>query len=135
MAVCGMFDPPQNIALQAASAALKIRQYLNTRNQTSSIQWELKIGLYYGEVMGSSVSPTNLSFDIFGETVNMASRFQELCEPMQINVSETIKLHLEHHFKFIGRTARTVKGKGVMPMYYLHQPIKKSSLPMEAALL
>ncbi|MBI9061535.1 MAG: response regulator [Marinilabiliaceae bacterium] len=124
MAVCGMFDAPQNIALQAASAALKIRQYLNTRNQTSSIQWELKIGLYCGDVMGSSVSPTNLSFDIFGETVNMASRFQELCEPMQINVSETIKLHLEHHFKFIGRTARTVKGKGVMPMYYLHQPIK-----------
>jgi len=139
MAVCGMFDAPENIAHEAATAAFKIRQYLNNRNQKSSIQWELKIGLYYGDVMGSSVSPTNLSFDIFGETVNMASRFQELCEPMQINVSETLKIHLEHHFKFVGRTARTVKGKGVMPMYYLHQPIKgkrqqkKSSLPMEAA--
>lgn len=141
MAVCGMFDAPDNIAHEAASAALKIRQYLNNRNQTNSIQWELKIGLYCGDVMGSSVSPTNLSFDIFGETVNMASRFQQMCEPMQINVSETLKLHLEDQFKFVGRTARTVKGKGVMPMYYLHQPIrnretqKKSSFPMEAAQL
>ncbi len=139
MAVCGMFDAPDNTAHQAASAAIKIRQYLTHRNLTNSIQWELKIGLYCGDVMGSSVSPTNLSFDIFGETVNMASRFQELCEPMQINVSEKLKLHLEHQFKFIGRTARTVKGKGVMPMYYLHQPLadkgtqKKNSFPMEAA--
>lgn len=140
MAACGMFDAPENIALEAASAALKIRQYLINRNLCNPVQWELKIGIYCGDVMGSSVSPTNLSFDIFGETVNMASRFQELCEPMQINVSKKLKKHLEQSYKFVERTPRTVKGKGVMPMFYLHHPIygenetkKKSSSTTETA--
>ncbi|TRX65763.1 adenylate/guanylate cyclase domain-containing protein [Carboxylicivirga sp. M1479] len=124
IAVCGMFYTPDKIEIEAASAAVKIREYIIKRNTESQIKWEVKIGLYNGDIIGSSVSPSNLSFDIFGETVNMASRFQTMCEPMQINVSESLSKPLSEAYKLITRVPRKVKGKGVMPMYYIHHPIK-----------
>jgi len=124
IAVCGMFYTPDNIEIEAASAAVKIREYIINRNKESDIKWELKIGLYNGDIIGSSVSSSNLNFDIFGETVNMASRFQTMCEPMQINVSESLRKPLSEAYKLVARVPRRVKGKGVMPMYYIHHPLK-----------
>ncbi|MBR8536409.1 response regulator [Carboxylicivirga sediminis] len=123
IAVCGMFYTPDKIEIEAASAAVKIREYVIERNKTSEVQWEIKIGLYDGDIIGSSVSPSNLNFDIFGETVNMASRFQTMCEPMQINVSESLSKPLSEAYKLVTRVPRKVKGKGVMPMYYIHRPL------------
>jgi len=124
IAVCGMFYTPDRIEIEAASAAVKIREYVIERNKESEIKWEIKIGLYNGDIIGSSVSPSNLNFDIFGETVNMASRFQTMCEPMQINVSESLSKPLSEAYKLITRVPRKVKGKGVMPMFYIHHPLK-----------
>ncbi|WP_439181541.1 adenylate/guanylate cyclase domain-containing protein [Carboxylicivirga taeanensis] len=124
IAVCGMFYTPDNIEIEAASAAVKIREYVMERNRTNEIQWELKIGLYNGDIIGSSVSKSNLNFDIFGETVNMASRFQSMCEPMQINVSESLSKPLSKAYKLVTRVPRKVKGKkGAVPMYYIHRSI------------
>lgn len=125
IAVCGMFYTPEQIELEAASAAVKIREYIMNRNLNSKTKWEVKIGLYDGDIIGSSVSQSNLNFDIFGETVNMASRFQTMCEPMQINVSESLSKPLSEAYKLVTRVPRKVKGKGVMPMYYIHTPIKE----------
>ncbi|WP_430814501.1 adenylate/guanylate cyclase domain-containing protein [Carboxylicivirga sp. RSCT41] len=125
IAVCGMFYTPGNIEIEAASAAVKIREYIIERNKNSETKWEVKIGLYNGDIIGSSVSPSNLNFDIFGETVNMASRFQAMCEPMQINVSESLSKPLSQAYKLVTRVPRKVKGKGVMPMYYIHKPLKE----------
>ncbi len=125
IAVCGMFYSPDNIAVEAAHAAVKIREYIMERNKNNDIKWEIKIGLYNGDIIGSSVSPSNLNFDIFGETVNMASRFQSMCEPMQINVSESLSKPLSEAYKLVTRVPRKVKGKGVMPMYYIHHRLSK----------
>lgn len=122
MAVCGMFDELENVELEAVTAAVKLREAILKRNETNRIKWELKIGLYSGDIICSSVSNTNLSFDIFGETVNMASRLQDACEPMQINVSEKIKDNIIDNYTIIERTPRKVKGKGIVPMFYVHSP-------------
>jgi len=133
IAVCGMFYTPDKIEIEAASAAVKVREYIMNRNKENDIKWEIKIGLYNGDIIGSSVSQSNLNFDIFGETVNMASRFQTMCEPMQINVSESLSKPLSEAYKLVTRVPRKVKGKGVMPMYYIHHPIKP--IPKEKALM
>lgn len=121
MAVCGMFDNLENAELEASIAATKLRETIIKRNQTNKIKWEIKIGLYSGDVICGSVCTTNLSFDIFGETVNMASRLQEACEPMQINISKKIRDNIIDQYYVVERTPRKVKGKGVVPMYYIHR--------------
>lgn len=123
MAVCGMFDEVENVELEAVKAAIKIRDSITERNKTNRIKWEIKIGMYSGDIICSSVSKTNLSFDIFGETVNMASRLQQNCDPMHINVSKEMSDKLCPYYKLVERTARRVKGKGVIPMFYVHKPL------------
>nr|WP_321450479.1 adenylate/guanylate cyclase domain-containing protein [uncultured Carboxylicivirga sp.] len=123
MAVCGMFHKQENVQLHAVKTSIKIREAIMARNKTNSIQWEIKIGLYCGDVICSSVTTTNLSFDIFGETVNMAARMQDMCEPMQINISHDIYDKVKDYYHIVTRTARKVKGAGTTPMYYIHRAL------------
>ncbi|TAJ13359.1 hypothetical protein DMA11_08870 [Marinilabiliaceae bacterium JC017] len=83
--------------------------------------------MYQGDIIASLVSLTNLSFDIFGDTVNLAARFQENCDPMQINIPQKMKNTLNQHYKIIERSPRNVKGRGIFPMYYLHHPISEET--------
>nr|WP_321407845.1 adenylate/guanylate cyclase domain-containing protein [uncultured Carboxylicivirga sp.] len=131
MAACGMFHELENPELQGVKTAIKLREAIAKRNQTNSIQWEIKIGLYSGDVICSSVSTTNLSFDIFGETVNMAARMQNACEPDQINISEEIQKKVKDYYHIVTRTARKVKGKGTIPMYYIHRAINNETSPKQ----
>ncbi len=136
LAVCGLFDEDIDVSECSLNAAIEIRECVKQRNELNQIKWELRIGIYHGDVIGSAVSTSNLSFDVFGETVNMASRFEYMCDPMQINVSETIFNNLRDRYKFVARTSRLVKGKGVTPMYYYHKLLvnkeKQESESLEA---
>lgn len=129
LAVCGMFDDINNTELEAVRAAEKMRAAIMERNKTNRIKWEVNIGLYSGDVICSSVSSTNLSFDIFGETVNMASLFQKTCDPMQINISDKIQKKIESHYKIISRSPRKIKEKGIVPMFYVHKPLNNANSP------
>ena len=58
-------------------------------------------------------------YDIFGDTVNTASRMETYSEPMFINVSEATYLRTKDTFRFIARPPLEVKSKGIMRMYFL----------------
>jgi CheY-like chemotaxis protein/class 3 adenylate cyclase len=123
LATCGLPEVNHTPIACAANAVLEIRNYIINRNRENGTQWEVRIGMYKGDVIGSLVSLSNFTFDIFGNTVNMASRYQTICDPMQINIPKDIKEELEKEFKIIERLPKRVKGQGIMPMYYLHHPL------------
>ena len=142
MAVSGMFSNSKEHALRAAKAANEMRDFIQTRNQENGIQWELRIGLNSGEIIAGFISEHNLSYDIFGDNVNIAARMQTHSGPMQINISESTKKLLEPHYSFVRRVPQRVKGKGMIDMYYLHKPknqnrhsrykkSKKNTLPFQ----
>ncbi|MGQ1890844.1 adenylate/guanylate cyclase domain-containing protein [Thermophagus sp. OGC60D27] len=124
MAASGLFSNSKEHALRAAKAANEMRDFISQRNRTNTIKWEVKIGLSSGNVIAGFISEHNLSYDIFGDSVNMASRMQAYGGPMQINVSESTRKLLEPHYTFVRRVPQRVKGKGMIEMYYLHQPKK-----------
>lgn len=124
LAVSGMWDNQQNHALIAAKMAERMRQYIIEHNQKHNIDWEIRIGINSGDIIAGIISETNLSFDIFGDTVNTASRMQTYCDPMQINVSQSTYDLIGEYYNMIKRISRKVKGKGAINMYYLHRPIQ-----------
>ncbi|NPA35647.1 MAG: adenylate/guanylate cyclase domain-containing response regulator [Chlorobi bacterium] len=128
VATSGLPTPNKDAVLNAIEAALEIRNFLINRNLSNSVKWEIRTGLYYGDVIGSLVSMTNSAFDIFGHTVNMAARFQSACDPMQINIPESIKNIIKDKYRLIERLPHQVKGQGIMKMYYVHHPISKNVL-------
>ena len=75
------------------------------------------------------------TFDIFGNTVNSAARYQTMCDPMQINIPESMKDVLQDKYKIVERLPRKVKGKGLMPMYYLHNPLPTINIPKKEDIL
>ncbi|MFO8000531.1 MAG: adenylate/guanylate cyclase domain-containing protein [Marinilabilia sp.] len=125
MAVSGMFNNSKEHALRAANAANEMRQFIRERNRQKGIQWEVRIGLNSGDIIAGFISEQNLSYDIFGDHVNIAARMQSYSGPMQINVSEPTRKLLEPHYNFVRRVPQRVKGKGMIEMYYLHTPKKK----------
>lgn len=68
-------------------AALEMIDYLRDRNQRSLHQWQVRIGLHSGPVVGGIVGAKKNSTISSATQVNIAARLQSLAEPMRINLS------------------------------------------------
>lgn len=123
MAVCGLPEKDENHALNIARAAIEVVEYLKQRAETSKIQWLIRIGINSGTVTGGIVGVRKYLYDIFGDTVNIASRMESNSDPMKINCSETTYSILKNKFRFTSRGTALIKGKGEMNMYFIEEEI------------
>ena len=119
MAVCGLPEKNTEHAQNMIRVAVEMLQYIAKRNLEAKIEWKIRIGINSGEVMAGVVGVKKYIYDVFGDTVNTASRVECNSEPMKINVSESTYNLLKDKFRFEERGAINVKGKGSMNMYYL----------------
>lgn len=124
LSVAGMWNNKDNHAVVACKIAEKMRQFIMDHNKENNIDWEIRIGINSGDIIAGMISDKNLSFDIFGDTVNTASRMQTYSNPMQINISQTTYELVRKYYKVIKRVPRKVKGKGALNMFYLYKPIQ-----------
>ena len=119
LAVSGMPRKNKNHAENMVNAAIEIRNYLEERNTASEIKWQARIGIHSGKVVGGIVGVRKYIYDVFGDTINTASRMESNSEPMRINVSETTYTILKDNYHFTKREVINVKGKGKLKMYFL----------------
>ena len=126
LAVCGMPEANTNHAFNIVDAALSMVDFLNKRNSENLIQWKIRLGIHSGDVVGSVVGVKKYIFDIFGDTVNTASRMETNSEPMKINVSESTRNLVKDEFVFTERPSIMVKGKGKMNMFFVEGKQKKA---------
>lgn len=122
MGVCGLPAPNENHAENIARAAIDIVKALHKRNETSEITWRIRVGIHTGKVTGGVVGVKKYIYDVFGDTVNTASRMESNSEPMRINVSDKTYEILKDKFDFEEREPVEVKGKGAFQMYFLNPP-------------
>ncbi len=119
MAVCGLPAFCEDHAERMARASMDIIKALHERNQSAEITWRIRVGLHTGSVTGGIVGVKKYIYDVFGDTVNTASRMESNSEPMRINVSDVTYEILKDKFEFTKREPMEVKGKGVFQMYFL----------------
>lgn len=117
--VCGM--PVQNAhhAENAILSAIEILQYLEKRNQYAKMQWQIQVGIHTGRVIGGVVGIKKYIYEVFGETISIASAVKNASEPMRINISETTHNLVMDTFQCTEREPIELKHKGMMNMYFV----------------
>ena len=129
LAVCGMPQKNDRHAEMMLRASLEVMQFIAKRNLTSQLEWKMRIGLHSGNVVGGIVGVKKYLYDVFGDTINTASRMESNSAPMRVNISEETYRFVKdsdfiksNHITFERRTPIQVKGKGAMIMYFVSRP-------------
>lgn len=114
LAVSGMPDPSPDHATAVAHCAIRFLRYLERRNQSHQYKWRARIGLGTGAAVGSVVGIQKYVYDVFGPSVNMASRLQVFANPMKIVAPDTMKFDLIDEFQIGDLGTHDIKGLGEM---------------------
>ena len=89
---------------------------INRKNRTDL---EIRIGMNTGPVVAGVIGRQKFSYDLWGSTVNLASRLQSAGEPGRVHVSATTYDALREHFQFTERGVFNCKGLGDVTSYFL----------------
>ena len=119
VAVAGLPEPATDHAQSIARLALMCVRYLKRRNETHKIEWNCRIGLAPGPVIGSVVGIQKYVYDIFGPGINLATRLEALAGPMDILLSEEMYPRLRAHFHMENVGEIDVRGFGPKQIYRL----------------
>ncbi|MDH3691870.1 MAG: adenylate/guanylate cyclase domain-containing protein [Gammaproteobacteria bacterium] len=119
MAVAGISPDKSDHALNSVRTAKEMIEYLLRRNQETGLKWELRVGIHSGPVVAGIIGKRGLSFDVWGDSVNIASRIERAGEAGKINISaDTFEL-VKDHYTCDYRGKIEAKGKGAIDMYFV----------------
>jgi class 3 adenylate cyclase len=119
LAVANMNILNQDGLASLCRCAMRFLAITESLRDSTQSAWKIRIGIHVGEVVGAVVGTTKYLYDVFGDTVNYASRLEMCSEPMRINTSEDVKDRLASRFDFHDRGPISVKGRGECNMYFL----------------
>ena len=119
MAVAGLPMESNIHALQAVKAALQILSYIDERNKSSFIKWEMRAGIHSGTVVAGVVGKWKFTYDIWGDAVNIANRLESAGVPGKVNISAFTYDLIKDQFDCEYRGKIDAKGKGEIDMYFV----------------
>lgn len=115
LAVCGLPNEIPDHAHRVAKAAIEIQDYIK---KSKSI-FQIRIGIHSGSVVAGIVGSKKFAYDIWGDTVNTASRMESNSEAGKTNISSATNELIKDDFKCTYRGKIAAKNKGEIDMYFV----------------
>jgi class 3 adenylate cyclase len=113
-----------NNAVAIVLAALEIRDFMvklqQEKQQRNERFWEIRLGINTGPLTAGVVGKKKFAYDIWGDTVNTASRMESCSEPGKVNISASTYELVKDYFDCTYRGKFDAKGKGEVDMYFVN---------------
>lgn len=135
MCAGGIPDKNRTNPVEVVLAAIEMQEYMKKLKKTAEIRnhnfWDIRIGIHTGPVIAGVVGQKKLSYDIWGDTVNTASRMESSGEPGKVNISGTTYEMVKEFFICEYRGRMPVKYKGEIEMYFVNGVRPELSIDMK----
>ena len=105
--------------IDVVMAALEMHSHMSGLREKSQNDWNIRIGIHSGPVIAGLVGSKKITYDIWGETVNIASRMEASGKIGEINISELTYELVHPYFECEFRSYIPVKYRGDMGMYFV----------------
>ena len=119
MAVCGMPVPVANHAERMVRMAIRMVHITREHALEHHVSMALRVGINSGPVVAGVIGKSKYIYDLWGDTVNLASRMESGGLPDSIQVTRPVYEALKHEFAFESRGQIEVKGKGSIEAWLL----------------
>ena len=118
LAVGGLPLPDENHCQAIADMALEMNQVIKEK-YTVKYKLTLRIGIHTGHAVAGVIGNKKFAYDIWGDCVNIASRFEASGHPEKIHITEDVKRLLGDAYVYEDCGEIAIKGKGMMHSYFL----------------
>jgi class 3 adenylate cyclase len=119
MAVCGLPQPVDDHALRMARMAIRMVHITHEHALEHRVTMQVRVGINSGPVVAGVIGKSKYIYDLWGDTVNLASRMESTGLPGAIQVTRAVYEQLKDKFAFEPRGAIEVKGKGLVEAWLL----------------
>jgi class 3 adenylate cyclase len=120
MLVGGLPNPRDDHAQAVADTALEMVQALERINKNRDIDLAMRIGIHSGPVVAGVIGKIKFTYDIWGDTVNVASRMESSGLPGKIHISEQTMAELNSQFNLEERGMVECKGLGQVKTFFVN---------------
>lgn len=136
MALSGVTENKPKSAVRACMAAIEIREFMRKERDIAIAMkkdfWEIRIGLHMGPLVAGIIGTSKFSFDVWGDTVNIASRAEAASKRGYITVTTSIEEQVKKYFNSHSRGELEIhKRGGSIEMFYLDNIKPQYSLDRE----
>jgi len=124
MCAGGLPNKNRTNPIEVALAGLEMQRFMEDSKKKHSGEygyWELRVGIHTGPVISGEIGRKNVSFDIWGDTVNIASRMESSGTVGMINVTGITYQLIKDFFICEYRGKMPIKYKGETDMYYVRK--------------
>jgi adenylate cyclase len=119
MAAAGIPEPQADHAFRIASLAPRMLQAVRDVAKATDLNLQARIGIHSGPIIAGVIGTHKFVYDVWGDSVNTASRMESHSVTGRIHVSDATRRALDGRFRFEPRGAIEVKGKGLMETFFL----------------
>jgi len=127
MCAGGMPNRDATNPVEVVLAGMEMQKALDDLNRNHDLKMKMRVGIHTGPVVAGIVGAQKIEYDIWGDTVNIASRMESHGEVGRVNISEETYRHVKEFFNCENRGLMNVKNKGEMEMYYANGILEELS--------
>ena len=120
MVAGGAPEPRADHAVAVARMGLRMPEVARRASAERGHPMEVRVGIHTGPAIGGIIGTRKFLYDVWGDTVNIASRMEQYSEPGRIQVSAETRAALGDSFLFETRPIQDIHGKGPMQTFYLY---------------